>query len=177
MDDRRHAEEEKVVSEAQRQLKELLCRQMDTSTYTLQRLAVSVVCWYSLSHDCHVCRTLQAADSMFTAPVTYQPLEEGVAPLRSMQSFCSDQEVLGRYNELRGAGLSEREVQLAVLGDKPEGVMVEPHAILTRRKAIQDVSPSVGGVFGGCLVCVPCRSYQCMLQGWKKMLAAVGFWG
>lgn len=34
-----HTEEE-VVSEAQRQLKELLCRQMDTTTYTLQRLAL-----------------------------------------------------------------------------------------------------------------------------------------
>lgn len=176
MDGRGHAEEEEVVSEAQRQLKELLCRQMDTSTYTLQRLAVSVVCWYCLSHDSHVCRTLQAADSMFTAPVTYQALEEGVAPLRSMQSFSSDQEVLGRYNDLRGAGLSEGEVQLAVLGDKPGGVMVEPQAMLTRRKAIQEVGPSVIGVLEGWLWCAPCRSYQCMPQGWKKMLAAVVFW-
>lgn len=80
---------------------------------------------------------------MFTAPVTYKSLEEGVAPLRSMQSFCSDQEVLRKYNDLRGAGLSEREVQLAVLGDKAGGRLVEPQAMLTRRKAIQEVGQSV----------------------------------
>lgn len=67
-----------------------------------------------------------------------------MAPLRTMQSFCSDQEVLDRYNEMRGAGLSESELQLSVVGERQGGVKVEPQAMLTRRKAIQEVRSKFG---------------------------------
>lgn len=84
------------------------------------------------------CRTLEAADSMFTSPVTYQPQEEGVAPLRSIESYRSDQEALGVYNELREAGLNEGEVEM-VVGVERGGVTVEPSAMQSRLSAIQEV--------------------------------------
>ena len=112
-----------MVSEAQRQLQQLLSRQLDTSARTLQR-------------------TVQTAGSMFTNPTTFQPETDGVAPLRSIGLYRSDQEVLGRRNELRGAGLSECEVAL-VEGDgvMMGGVGVEPSAMEARRKTIQEVGP------------------------------------
>ena len=76
---------------------------------------------------------------MFTAPVSYQPQDEGVAPLRSIHCYRSDQEALGRCNKLRGAGLSEREVELAVEGGANRGVGVEPSALQTQMATIQRV--------------------------------------
>ena len=111
-----------MVSEAQRQLQQLLSRQLDTSAHTLQR-------------------TVQTAGSMFTSPTTFQPEIDGVAPLRSIGHYRSDQEVLGRRNELRGAGLSECEVALVEGDGVMGGVGVEPSAMEARRKTIQEVGP------------------------------------
>ena len=81
---------------------------------------------------------------MFTSPVTYQSQEEGVAPLRSIHCYRSDQELLGVYNELREAGLSEAEVELVVEGGgEGGGVKVEPSALQTRIKTIQKVYRTV----------------------------------
>jgi hypothetical protein len=109
---------DEVVTEAQKQLRELLGRQMDTSTFSLQR-------------------TLRAADSMFTSPVTYQPQEVGVVPLRSVQGYRSDQEALQTSNNLREAGLSGKEVEM-VLGGEGR-VKVEPSAMQARIFAVQEV--------------------------------------
>ncbi|CAI7996090.1 RNA-binding protein 41 [Geodia barretti] len=111
---------DEVVTEAQRQLRELLGRQMDTSTFSLQR-------------------TLRAADSMFTSPVTYQAQEVGVAPLRSVQGYRSDQKAFQTSNNLREAGLSEKEVEM-VLGAEGGGgrVKVEPSAMQGRISAVQE---------------------------------------
>ena len=86
---------------------------------------------------------------MFTAPVSYQPQETDVAPLRSIHCYRSDQEALGRCNKLRGAGLSEREVELAMGGGASRGVEVEPSALETQMTTIQRV---------GLLVPVSCIS-------------------
>lgn len=117
---------------------------------------------------------------MFTAPVKYQPQTGGVAPLRSMQCYHSDQEVLGRYNELRGAGLSESEVELAVEGqDVQRGVGVEPSAMKARLKNIHEVGPctqALCDVACGPVICVHCRGCQCMQQGCRRQTAAVVCW-
>jgi hypothetical protein len=128
---------DEVVTEAQKQLRELLGRQMDTSTFSLQR-------------------TLRAADSMFTSPVTYQPQEVGVVPLRSVQGYRSDQEALQTSNNLREAGLSGKEVEM-VLGGEGR-VKVEPSAMQARIFAVQEKLSGhaaqlkeVGGVASGVL--------------------------
>ena len=80
---------------------------------------------------------------MFTSPVTYQAQEVGVAPLRSIQGYRSDQEALRMSNNLREAGLSEREVEM-VLGEEGEGgrsgVKVEPSAMQARISAVEEVN-------------------------------------
>ena len=84
--------------------------------------------------------TLRAADSMFTSPVTYQAQEVGVAPLRSVQGYRSDQKAFQTSNNLREAGLSEKEVEM-VLGAEGGGgrVKVEPSAMQGRISAVQEV--------------------------------------
>ena len=62
-----------------------------------------------------------------------------MAPLRSVERYRSDQETLQRVNSLRGAGLSEGEVELVMRGGEKSGVMVEPSAMEARKSAIQQV--------------------------------------
>ena len=76
---------------------------------------------------------------MFTSPVTYQAQEVGVAPLRSIQGYRSDQEALQTGNTLREAGLSEGEVELVVGSGGKSGVRVEPSAMQARMSAIKEV--------------------------------------
>lgn len=130
-----------------------------------------------VSRDEHAgCRTLRAADSMFTAPVTYQAQEEGVAPLRSICSYRSDQEALGRYNKLREAGLSEGEVAVVVGGGERRGVAVEPSAMVTRLSTIQEVGvvtlhntlPAYTGTCPGVY-----RNCLHMLRDWRTVEAVV----
>ena len=78
---------------------------------------------------------------MFTPPVTYQAQDVGVAPLRSVQRYHSDQEALQTSNNLREAGLDEKEVEMVLRGEEGGGGRgkVEPSALQARRSAAQEV--------------------------------------
>lgn len=99
---------------------------------------------------------------MFTAPVSYQSQEKNVAPLRSIHCYRSDQEALGRCNKLRGAGLSEREVELAIGGGDSRGVEMEPSALKAQTTIIQRVGPSVPVSCNSSHGTCPCRSCRNM---------------
>ena len=114
---------------------------------------------------------------MFTAPVTYQAQEEGVAPLRSIHSYHSDQEALGTFNRLREAGLSEGEVRMVVGVERGGGVAVEPAAMQSRLGTIQEVWPRPIHCHHSLQYMYCCRSCLHMQQDCRRPVAVVAvFW-
>ena len=76
---------------------------------------------------------------MFQPAVTFKPQGGQVVPLRTLHQYRRDEEKLSTQNELRGAGLSEQEMQLVLEGEREGGVPTEPSAMEGRRRAIQEV--------------------------------------
>ncbi|KAL5460384.1 hypothetical protein EMCRGX_G033830 [Ephydatia muelleri] len=116
-------EAKEVETEGERQLKELLKKQLDTSTDAIHR-------------------DLNRGKRQFLPATTYQPLGGEVEGLRSLSQYQSSEKVHSRVDQLRQKGLSENEIELALLGDgvssKRGKYSVEPEAYKERMEAIQN---------------------------------------
>eukprot|EP00731_Ephydatia_muelleri_P030884 Em0022g398a len=123
-------EAKEVETEGERQLKELLKKQLDTSTDAIHR-------------------DLNRGKRQFLPATTYQPLGGEVEGLRSLSQYQSSEKVHSRVDQLRQKGLSENEIELALLGDgvssKRGKYSVEPEAYKERMEAIQNPRKSRRG--------------------------------
>ena len=84
--------EAEVVSEAERQLKELLRKQLNTSA-------------------CSSIQGFEQQDRKFVGAITYQPLGKEVEGLKSLEQYQSARTSYNHVDVLRQDGLSEKDIE------------------------------------------------------------------